>query len=318
MKVLVTGGAGQIAYSLIPLLLSGQVFGTNKKITLKLLDIEPCFERLQGVEMEIHDSNFPCLEELVITTELQTAFHDIDIAILLGGFPRLPNMERKDLLAKNFTIFRAHGQALEKYAKPSTRVLVIANPANTNCWIANVHAPSIPPSHFTSLSFLDQERLVHLLKSKYAATQEQTQNALIWGNHSSTMVADASQTPQQLRLEEKDKTYIQQRGADVIQKRGSSSAMSAANAIQNHLKTWCSSGEDASMVSFGVYNEEGHYGFAKDLFISLPVVITRPLEYRVVSNLELGLEEKAAIQSSIQELVEEREEVKLLLQNVLE
>ena len=215
MKILVTGGAGQIAYSLIPLLLTGSIFG-KIKIDLILLDIEMCMEKLQGVKMEIEDSNFEYLNSLIVTSDLSTAFSNIDLAILLGGFPRLPGMERKDLLEKNFNIFKTQGEALNNYANKNVKVLVVANPVNTNCWIANKYSPNIPSENFTSYSYLDQERLAFLLKNKYNKSYDNIKNIIIWGNHSSTMVPDISNYNTELHLDENDISTIQNRGAAVI------------------------------------------------------------------------------------------------------
>ena len=310
MKILITGGAGQIAYSLIPLLLNGSIF--NKiKFDLILLDIEQCMEKLEGVKMEIEDSNFEYLNTLIITSDLKTAFSNIDLAILLGGFPRLPGMERKDLLAKNFDIFKTQGKALNEYANRNVKVLVVANPVNTNCWIVNKFSPNIPSENFTSYSYLDQERLAYLLQNKYNQRYENIKNIIIWGNHSSTMVPDVSRYNPELKLNEDDISIIQNRGASVIEKRKLSSAMSAANGIGKHLQKWYNGSND-EIISFGVYNTN-FYNFPEDLFISMPVKTEENFKYSVVNDLQINDETRALIEISIKELKEEITLVKELL-----
>lgn len=309
MKILITGGAGQIAYSLIPLLLTTNIF--DKKIDLILLDIEPCMEKLEGVKMELEDSNFEYLNSLIITSDLKTAFSDIDLAILLGGFPRLPGMERKDLLEKNFEIFKIQGTALNDYAKPNVKVLVVANPVNTNCWITNKFSPNIPSENFTSYSYLDQERLAYLLQNKYNQRYEDIKNIIIWGNHSSTMVPDVSNYNSEIKLDDNDISTIQNRGASVIEKRKLSSAMSAANGIIKHITKWFHGSNDET-ISFGVYNMNS-YKFPEDMFISMPVKTYENFNYSIVNDLEIDSKTRILIDISIKELKEEIDLVKNLL-----
>lgn len=309
MKILITGGAGQIAYSLIPLLLTTNIF--DKKIDLILLDIEPCMEKLEGVKMELDDSNFEYLNSLIITSDLKTAFSDIDLAILLGGFPRLPGMERKDLLEKNFEIFKIQGTALNDYAKPNVKVLVVANPVNTNCWITNKFSPNIPSENFTSYSYLDQERLAYLLQTKYNQRYENIKNIIIWGNHSSTMVPDVSNYNSEIKLDDSDISTIQNRGASVIEKRKLSSAMSAANGIIKHITKWFH-GSDDEIISFGVYNTNS-YKFPEDMFISMPVKTYEKFNYSIINNLQVDNKTRTLIDISIKELKEEIYLVKHLL-----
>ena len=309
MKILITGGAGQIAYSLIPLLLTTNIFDT--KIDLILLDIEPCMEKLEGVKMELDDSNFEYLNSLIITSDLKTAFSDIDLAILLGGFPRLSGMERKDLLEKNFEIFKIQGTALNDYAKPNVKVLVVANPVNTNCWITNKFSPNIPSENFTSYSYLDQERLAYLLQNKYNQRYENIKNIIIWGNHSSTMVPDVSNYNSEINLDDNDISTIQNRGASVIEKRKLSSAMSAANGIIKHITKWFHGSSD-EIISFGVYNTNS-YKFPKDMFISMPVKTYENFNYSIINNLQIDSKTRILIETSIKELKEEIDLVKQLL-----
>ena len=304
MNVLITGGAGQITYAFIPLLLSGQVFGLNVKINLILLDIEPCIERLTGVKFEIEDSNFNCLGDLTITSDIKTAFTNIDLAICLGGFPRSKDMDRNDLISKNFMIFKQHGEALNKYSSTNVKVLVVANPANTNCWIINHFAPNIPSENFTSLSYLDQERLSCLLQNKYSKSSSDIKNIVIWGNHSDTMVPDTTYYDDTIQLDTDDIHYIRNRGSNVIQKRGFSSALSAANAIQKHLHIWYF-GSDNETVSFGVYNKSGCFKFPTNLVISLPVKISPGFNICIQNDLHIRPNIREMVNESIVDLQKE-------------
>ena len=309
MKVLITGGAGQITYSLIPLLLSGGIFGDNM-IDLNLLDIDFCKDKLEGVKMEINDSNFSHLNNLIITTDVKTGFKDIDVAILLGGFPREKGMLRKDLLEKNFMIFKEHGMALENYASKDVKVLVVANPANTNCWIADKFSPSIPSNNFTCLTYLDQERLRNLISKKYKISYNDIKNVIIWGNHSNTQVPDISYINQKnIELNDDDIKIIQTRGASVIEKRGLSSALSAAQAIKKHLSDWFNGTNE--LVSLGV-KSNGEFNIPKDIFISLPVT-TNNFDYKIQENFEINNKVEQLLAISIKELKEEIEIVKKLL-----
>ncbi|KAF0759399.1 hypothetical protein AaE_003709 [Aphanomyces astaci] len=208
LNVVVSGGAGQVAYAFLPLLCSGRVLGPNQRIHLRLLDIPQSLEVLGGVVMELNDCAFHLVDDIVPTTDLETAFENADIAILLGGFPRKQGMERytiipspyiKELISKNGSIFKAQGEALELYARRSVKVLVVANPANTNCLIAMKHAPSIPTENFSALTRLDHERMRSLLVKKIQSYPEHkhvsskdVRNCVIWGNHSNTQVPDAA------------------------------------------------------------------------------------------------------------------------------
>ena len=294
MKVLITGGAGMIAYSLIPLLLSGLIFG-DEMIDLNLLDIDFAKNRLEAVKMEIEDSNFPKLNSLIATTKIEVAFKNIDVAIFLGGFPRKQGMERKDLLLKNFEIFKSNGIALEMYAKKTVRVLVVANPANTNCLICDHYSPSIPSKNFTCLSYLDQERLTGLVSRKLNVKPKNISNLIIWGNHSSSMVPDTNNllvntsivlpNSEKCVLDNDEINLVKNRGSSVIKKRGLSSAMSAANAIMKHMKVWFNGSND-KIVSFGIktYN---NYNLKNNLFVSLPVT-TEKFKFNVVENLNVS------------------------------
>jgi len=247
LRVLITGAAGQIAYSLIPLVASGATFGADQQIILHLLDIGPMEKALKGVVMEIEDCAYPLVQEVIATIDVNTAFAGVNVAILLGGFPRKPGMERADLLYKNSPIFVEQGKALNN-ADRDCKVLVVANPANTNCMIA-ANNSTLPKQNFSCLTRLDQNRAVGLAAGKLGATAGNVKNMIIWGNHSNTQYPDASQSyvqgasgktsvPSKLDakyLQTEFVSTIQERGAKVLEVRGLSSAMSAAKAVRDHL-----------------------------------------------------------------------------------
>ena len=309
-----------IAYSLIPLLLSGLIFG-DEMIDLNLLDIDFAKNRLEAVKMEIEDSNFPKLNSLIATTEIEVAFKNIDVAIFLGGFPRKQGMERKDLLLKNFEIFKSNGIALEMYAKKTVRVLVVANPANTNCLICDHYSPSIPSKNFTCLSYLDQERLTGLVSRKLNIKPKNISNLIIWGNHSSSMVPDTNNllvntnlinnnlvkiNSEKCVLDNDEINLVKNRGSSVIKKRGLSSAMSAANAIMKHMKVWFNGSND-KIVSFGI-KTNNNYNLKNNLFVSLPVT-TKNFNFEIVDNLNISTIIKE-IKQSVEELEEEYNTIK--------
>merc|ERR1719384_2324039 len=249
IRVVVTGAAGQIAYSLIYQLASGVVFGLDQPLHLHLLDIGPMMGVLNGVCMEVQDSALPLVAGVVATDDVAKAFTDIDAAFLVGAMPRKEGMERKDLLAANLKIFKVQGEALDKHAKKTVKVLVVGNPANTNALICSHYAPSIPKENFSAMTRLDQNRATGQLALKTAKPITAIKRVTIWGNHSSTQFPDASQAtvdgaplavdPAWLQTE--FVPTVQKRGAAVIAARKLSSAMSAAKAASDHMKSWFSS-----------------------------------------------------------------------------
>jgi malate dehydrogenase len=192
VRVVITGAAGQIGYSILPLFASGQVFGPNQKLVLALLEITPVLPALNGVRMELDDCAYPLVTDIICTDKPEEAFQGADYAVLVGGFPRKQGMERKDLLAKNSPIFIAMGQAIEKCAKKTIKVLVVANPANTNCLICATNAPSIPKKNFSALTRLDFNRAKSQIATKLGCHSSDVRNVVIWGNHSSTQVPDVN------------------------------------------------------------------------------------------------------------------------------
>ena len=311
LKVLISGAAGQISYSLLPLISNGNIFGKNQKITLHLFDIPSGMEILKGVEYELMDSCYPLLDSVIITDKPDVAFNDVDVAILLGGFPRREGMSRNDLIDKNIPIFKSNGQYLNLYAKDSCKVLVVANPANTNCLITMKNAPKLTKKNFTCLTMLDHNRAKGYLANKLNKSLENFNNVIVWGNHSKTQYPDYSQINDS-DLNKIDRLEfiktIQFRGDEVIRLRKLSSAMSAAKAISDHLRIWLIEGtKEDEHTSLGVYSS-GEYGLTKDIFFSLPCKC-KDGEYFVIDNLELNNDTKKALKVSEEELLKEKEAI---------
>jgi malate dehydrogenase len=321
IRVVVTGAAGQIAYSLLYLISKGDVFGPDQSLILHLLDITPMMDVLQGVVMELMDCALPLLRDVIPTDDPEVAFKDVSAAFLVGAMPRKQGMERKDLLAANVKIFQVQGEALDKHAKKDVKVLVVGNPANTNALVCSTYAPSIPRENFTAMTRLDQNRAQAQIANKLKIPVGLVSNVIIWGNHSSTQYPDGSQamidTPEgQLSAIEKiadDEWFkttfletVQKRGAAVIAARKMSSAMSAAKAAADHMRDWFKGTPPNTFVSMGVISN-GKYGAPKDVIFSYPVTITNG-KWSIVDNIELSTFSKQKIQATGEELLEERTE----------
>jgi len=284
IRVVVTGAAGQIAYSLLYMVAKGDVFGPDQTIILHLLDITPMMGVLEGVVMELADCALPLLRQVVPTADPAVAFKDVSAAFLVGAMPRREGMERKDLLSANVKIFKVQGEALDKHAKKDVKVLVVGNPANTNALICSHYAPSIPRENFTAMTRLDQNRARAHIAVKVNVPIENVKNVIIWGNHSATQFPDVNHATAKIGVVEKsvydavnNQSYlendfvsiIQKRGAAVIAARKMSSAMSAAKAASDHMKDWWNGTSAGNFVSMGVVSD-GSYGIPKDIvfFIS--------------------------------------------------
>uniref|UniRef100_A0A6G1SPA8 Malate dehydrogenase n=1 Tax=Aceria tosichella TaxID=561515 RepID=A0A6G1SPA8_9ACAR len=314
IKVLITGSAGQIAYSLIPIVARGDVFGKDQPIVLHLLDIPPMKTVLDGVVMEIEDCSFPLLRGINAYVEETPAFQDIDAAFLVGSMPRKEGMERKDLLAANVKIFKSQGLALANHAKPTVKVLVVGNPANTNAMIAAKYAaPKIPATSFSAMTRLDQNRAAGQLAKRHKLEDaSQVKKVIIWGNHSSTQFPDVSNAyygEKKLPFAAHDPELIeliQKRGAAVIAARKLSSAMSAAKAAADHMHDVWNGSYD--IVSMGVVSE-GQYGVPAGLFFSFPVqVCPHAKKWKVDESFQLDDFAKEKIAITTKELEEERDE----------
>lgn len=321
LKVLVTGSAGQIAYSLLFAIANGDVFGKNQPISLHLLDIPVMMTALGGVKLELEDCSLPLLTEVIATDQEAVAFKDIDVAVLVGSMPRREGMERKDLLAANVRIFKSQGMALDKYAKKTVKVLVVGNPANTNCLIASKYAPSIPKENFTCLTRLDHNRAKAQVAMKLGLSSDSVRKVTIWGNHSSTQFPDLRHAEVTLNdgsnvnalkaiqdddwMKNEFIPCVQKRGAAVIAARKLSSAMSAAKAICDHLRSWFNGTAENDWVSMGVMSD-GSYGIDADLVYSFPVKIDGNKNYTIVKDLEINDWARDLMDKTQNELVQER------------
>lgn len=321
LRVCVTGAAGQIGYSLVFQLGQGAVFGPDQPITLLLLDIEPCMAVLQGVVMELHDCALPLLHDVVATSDPMVAFKDADAVFLVGAMPRREGMERKDLLAANVKIFKAQGEALDKSAKKSVKVLVVGNPANTNALICSRFAPSIPAVNFSAMTRLDQNRAQSQIASRLHLPISAVTNCIIWGNHSSTQFPDVAHAKARLESGEVSVqqavgdgeylkgdfiTTVQKRGAAIIAARKLSSAMSAAKAACDHMRDWFRGTAPGQYVSMAVISD-GSYNTTAGVFYSFPVTIVDG-KWSIVQGLAVDDFARERMKVTDAELCAERDE----------
>jgi len=297
------------------------MLGPNQPVILQMLEITPALEALRGVAMELDDCAFPLLAGMICTDNADEAFKDTDYALLVGARPRGPGMERKDLLEANAAIFSAQGQAIDKVAAKSIKVLVVGNPANTNALIAQRNAPSIDPRQFTAMTRLDHNRSMTQIAQKTNKSINDVKRMTIWGNHSATQYPDlhhslidgvaAMDLVDQAWYENDFIPVVQQRGAAIIKARGASSAASAANAAIAHMRSWALGSDAADWVSMGVYSD-GSYGITAGLIYSFPCVC-KDGDWQIVQGLEINDFSRAKMTATQTELVEERDAVAHLL-----
>jgi len=322
VRVAVTGAAGQIGYSLLFRIASGEMLGKDQPVALQLLEIpdEKAQKALKGVMMELDDCAFPLLAGMEAHSDPQAAFKDVDIALLVGARPRGPGMERKDLLAANAQIFTAQGKALDAAASRNVKVLVVGNPANTNAYIAMKSAPSLPKTAFTAMMRLDHNRALSQLAARTGKPVSSIEKLIVWGNHSPTMYPDLrfatiEGKPAKPMVDDawyRD-TYIPtvgKRGAAIIEARGLSSAASAANAAIDHVRDWVQ-GTGGKWVTMGVASDGG-YGVPEDIIYGVPCVCSGG-RYEVVKGLEIDEFSRSRMDNTLKELLEERDGVKHLL-----
>jgi len=321
VRVAVTGAAGQIGYSLLFRIASGQMLGADQPVILQLLDITPAMDALKGVAMELEDCAFPLLSGIVCSDDPNEAFGDISYALLVGARPRSKGMERKDLLEANGAIFTVQGKALSDNAAADVRILVVGNPANTNSLIAMNNAPNIPNERFTAMTRLDHNRAMAQLATKTGTTVNDITKMTIWGNHSATQYPDlfhaevngqnaAALVNDQAWLEGSFIPTVQQRGAAIIEARGLSSAASAANAAIDHMHDWALGTPAGDWVSMAIPSD-GSYGVPEGLISSFPVTCADG-KYSIVQGLEIDEFSRARIDASTTELGEERDAVREL------
>ncbi|MBS03035.1 MAG: malate dehydrogenase [Gammaproteobacteria bacterium] len=316
VRVAITGAAGQISYSLLFRVASGQMLGTDQPVILQLLEIPPAMDALNGVVMELTDCAFSLVHGIVATDNPDVAFKDADYAMLVGSRPRGPGMERSDLLKVNAEIFSVQGKALNDNASRDVKVLVVGNPANTNCLIAQRNAPDLDPSQFTAMTRLDHNRAVAQLADKTGATVDEITGLAIWGNHSATQYPSIAHATVKGEAADSlvdeawvDGTFIpavQQRGAAIIEARGLSSAASAANAAIDHVRDWVS-GTDGKVVSMAVYSD-GSYGVAEGLIYSFPCTCAGGA-WSIVQGQSISAFSQGKMDATEAELAEERDEV---------
>ena len=322
VKVAVTGAAGQIGYSLLPRLVSGEIFGLDTKVALHLLEITPALGSLEGVVMEMDDCAFPLLDKVVVTDDPDVAFDGINWALLVGSKPRGQGMERGDLLKENGPIFTGQGRALQR-AAADVRVLVVGNPANTNCLIAMNNAGDVPVTRFAALTRLDQNRAYAQLAAKAGVTVNDVSNVTIWGNHSATQYPDVENAKINGRpaldvitdhdwLRGEFISVVQKRGAAVIAARGKSSALSAANAALDHVKSFEQKTPEGHWFSAAVCSD-GSYGIDEGLIFSFPVQSDGQGGWSIVQGLPWSDFAKAKIQATLDELREEQAIVAYML-----
>ena len=320
VKVAITGAAGQISYSLLFRVAAGQMLGDDQPIILQLLEIPPAMDALGGVVMELDDCAFPLLHGIVATDNPDVAFKDASYALLVGSRPRGPGMERKDLLEANAAIFSVQGKSLNEHAARDVKVLVVGNPANTNCLIAQRNAPGLAPQQFTAMTRLDHNRAMSQLAQKTGKHVNDVKGLAIWGNHSATQYPNVSHAAvagvpamelvDQGWLETEFIPRVQQRGAAIIEARGSSSAASAANAAIEHIRDWMG-GSGGETVSMGVYSD-GSYGVAEGLIYSYPCTCEAG-RWTIVQGLSIDDFSRTRMTATEVELIEERDAIKRLL-----
>ena len=301
IRVAVTGAAGNIGYALLYRIANGDLFGPDQPISLHLLEITPALAALEGVVMELDDCAFPLLHNVVATDDANKAFDGVSWAMLVGARPRGPGMERKDLLSANGKIFVGQGKAINDNAADDVRVVVVGNPANTNCLIAMSNAPDVPNDRFTAMTRLDHNRAA----SQLAQKSGRPVSARIDGQPAAEVINDDAW------IKDTFIPTVQKRGAAVIAARGSSSAASAANAAINHVQTWYNGTAPGNWISMGIPST-GDYGSPAGTIFSYPVTVENGV-YRVVQGLELSDFDQAKIQATGAELLEERSAVEDVL-----
>jgi malate dehydrogenase len=324
MRVAVTGAAGQIGYSLLFRIATGEMLGEDQPVILNLLEIpdEKAQKALRGVMMELDDCAFPLLHGMVPTADPIVAFRDVEVALLVGARPRGPGMERKHLLEANGKIFGPQGKALSEVASRDVKVLVVGNPANTNCLIAMKNAPGLKPSNFSAMMRLDHNRALTQVAQKLRQPVAGIRKVTVWGNHSATQYPDIFQAEidgrpvwpminDQVWLEKEFIPIVQKRGAAIIDARGLSSAASAANAAIAHMRNWMFGTPEGDWVSMAL-PADGSYGIPEGVLYGYPTVC-RNGRYEIVKGIELSEFSRTRMQLTLKELHEERDSIRHLL-----
>ncbi len=319
VRVSVTGAAGQIGYSLLFRIAAGEMLGKDQPIILQLLEIPPAMKALEGVKMELEDCAAPLIRDILIADDPNMAFRQADYALLVGSRPRGKGMERKDLLAANASIFSVQGRALNDHASRAVKVLVVGNPANTNCLIAQRNAPDLEARNFTAMTRLDQNRAIAMLARKTETHCTQISDLCIWGNHSSTQYPDIHRAlvAGAPALELVDMKWyqrefipnVQKRGAAIINARGASSAASAANAAIEHMRDWVLGSDQC--LSMAV-RSEGEYDIQRGLIYSFPVRCHAG-DWQIIQDIEINEFSSRKMRDTEAELVQEQSTISHLL-----
>nr|VFJ45491.1 MAG: malate dehydrogenase (NAD) [Candidatus Kentron sp. DK] len=321
VRVAITGAAGQISYSLLFRIASGEMLGKDQPVILQLLEITPALKALNGVIMEIKDCAYPLVQDIIATDDVNVAFGDVSYAMLVGAKPRGPGMERKDLLGENGKIFGPQGKALNEHARRDVKVLVIGNPANTNALIAMKSAPDLDPRQFTAMMRLDHNRAMSQLAEKTGSAVADVKKVTVWGNHSPTQYPDINHATVggKSAVDLVDTSWVrdefmprvQKRGAEIIDARGSSSAASAGYAGLEHVRDWVMGTPKDTWVSMGIPSD-GSYGIPEGIIYGYPVTATNG-KYEIVQGLGVDEFSREKMDASLKELQEERDAIKDLL-----
>jgi malate dehydrogenase len=321
IRVSVTGAAGNIGYSLLWRIASGDCFGHDQPVILQLLEVTPVLEKLGGTIMELEDSAMPLLHGIVGTDKAEVAFGDADAIFLVGSRPRTKDMNRSDLVAANGPIFVGQGQAIGANSKKTVRVITVGNPCNTNCLIARQNAKNLPNSAFSAMTRLDQNRAVAQLAKKAGCTPGEVHDLFVWGNHSDTMYPDlrkatvggkpAAQLADDAWVQGAFRQTVATRGKAIINARGASSAASAASAAVDHMRDWFR-GSNGRIVSMAIPSE-GWYGVPEGLIFSFPVRVSTGGNIEVIKDIEIDTFTQARIADNIADLETERQAVASLL-----
>ena len=322
LRVAVTGAAGQIGYSILFRIASGEMLGPNQPVIIQGLELPVALDALKGVAMELDDCAFETLHGMIATSDPDEAFGDADIVMCVGSRPRGPGMLRSDLIQANGPIFVGQGKSIDANAAADAKIIVVGNPCNTNCLIAAAQSNRIPKENWTAMTRLDQNRAIGQIASKAGVTPGEVKNVFIWGNHSPTMVPDIDQASvggksiadaldAQWLSEEFDAT-VRTRGKAIIAARGKSSAASAGGAAIDHIHDWFLGTGHNDFVSMAVPSD-GSYGVPEGLIFSFPCRITGPWQYEIVQGLEISEANKERFAATIKELEEERAAIAELL-----
>mmetsp|Transcript_30966 Transcript_30966/g.75505 ORF Transcript_30966/g.75505 Transcript_30966/m.75505 type:complete len:404 (-) Transcript_30966:155-1366(-) len=325
MKVCVTGGAGNIGYVLSFLTGNGRLLGPNQPIELRLLEIPPMKEKVEGVAMELRDGAFPLLKKIIPTTDVKVAFEGCQVALLVGAMPRKKGMLRSELLQKNAGIFKAQGKALNDYADKNVKVLVVGNPANANAMVCAAYAPDLPTENITAMTRLDQNRAVSMLATRIGSDAKSIKNVVVWGNHSTTMYPDINyafcvdsvgmKKPLSEAIDDTNWVRgqfledVRGRGSAIIKARGGSSVASAASAACDHIRDWfLGTAEKDTLVSMAVPSDGDAYGVPKGVVCSFPCLCLGNFKYKIVKDLRMNDFSKKALEATVAELVQQRKD----------